>query len=151
MGTSGGSARIWIGVILILFGAIFLLENFFFLPFHIPNFLRHWQWILVLIGIVILLTHKNRTGGIVLISLGLFFLYGFKLLLPLMLVGLGFYFVIKRGADNRLRSNLNGSENEPGSYFFSLLCSYQLIFFSGLYLAIVPFFIPFSIDAMGPF
>ncbi|MBL1212692.1 MAG: hypothetical protein HND52_04920 [Ignavibacteriae bacterium] len=117
MGTSGGSARIWIGVILILFGAIFLLENFFFLPFHIPNFLRHWQWILVLIGIVILLTHKNRTGGIVLISLGLFFLYGFKLLLPLMLVGLGFYFVLKRGADNRQRSNLgNGTEAEPGSY-----------------------------------
>jgi predicted membrane protein len=96
MGTSGGSARIWIGVILIVFGAFFLLENFFHLPFHIPYYLRQWQWILVLIGIVIILTSQNKTGGIVLVGIGLFFLYGFKLLLPLVLVGLGIHFILRR-------------------------------------------------------
>ena len=113
MGTSGGSARIWVGVVLILFGAVFLLENFFHLPFHIPYYFRQWEWILILIGIVLLFTNNNKTGGIVLISIGVLFMYGFRLLFPLLLVGLGLYFIIKRstGARSSAQFGEGGANN----------------------------------------
>jgi len=65
--------RNWIGVSLLVIGIAFLYRKFEFQLFDIPDFLYSWEYILVLIGAVLLLT-GNRSGIPVLL-VGLFFIF----------------------------------------------------------------------------
>lgn len=72
------SNRLMIGVLLIVAGAILIIQKTSMLPPGIDHFIDHiifsWQMLLVAIGLVILVGSENKTPGIVLMSVGGFFL-----------------------------------------------------------------------------
>lgn len=91
---SNTSARLIAGLILIVLGGLFLLDNYGIIYFSIPDFLFHWEFILIGIGIFVLSTSRNKTAGVILIAIGLFNL--FPEFWPLVLVGLGIYIIVRR-------------------------------------------------------
>lgn len=103
---SNTSARLIAGLILIVLGGLFLLDNYGIIYFSLPSFLFHWEYILISIGLFILVTSNNKTAGIILIAIGVFNL--FPEFWPLILVGLGIYIILKR---NNAKPNLGTSRN----------------------------------------
>ena len=101
--------RYRLGAILILIGAIFLLGNLGLIPWEIRHYLFTWKGILILIGTLLLITKKDKTPGIVLVSIGSLFLIpevlgipGFSIstLWPLILIAIGLLFIFRqRGID----------------------------------------------------
>ncbi len=87
-------ARIIAGSILVVLGTLFLLDNYGIIYFSLPDFLFHWEYILIGIGVYILSTSKNKTAGIILIAIGFFNLL--PDFWPLILVGLGIYIILRR-------------------------------------------------------
>ena len=89
-------ARLIFGIILIVLGGLFLLDNYGItsFSFSLPDFLFHWEYILIGIGLFILLSANNKTAGIILIAIGFFNL--FPDFWPLILVGLGIYIILRR-------------------------------------------------------
>ena len=88
------SPRLWVGLILIVLGGLFLLNNYDILDFSIPHYIFKWQSILILIGLFIFLTGKNKTTGILLITIGLI---GFiPEIWPLLLIGFGIYIILRK-------------------------------------------------------
>jgi len=113
---SNTSARLIAGLILIVLGGLFLLDNYGILNFSLPNFLWHWEYILIGIGIFILSTSHNKTAGTILIAIGIFNL--FPEFWPLLLVGLGIYIILRRNispkefTNTEVHIDINGSSNK---------------------------------------
>lgn len=107
---SSTTARLITGIILIVLGGLFLLDNYGIIYFSLPRFLFHWEYILIAIGIYILATSSNKSAGIILISIGLIF--RFPQFWPLLLVALGVYIILKRNIDKNL-ANISPKSNDP--------------------------------------
>lgn len=104
------NSRLIIGVLLILVGGLFLLRNYY--DFYLPNYFYEWEFIFIALGIVFLLTSKNKTVGFVFIAIGLFNLE--PDLWPLLLVGIGAYIMFKgRITDNHHKKIDHHSTGEP--------------------------------------
>lgn len=103
------TARLIAGLILIVLGGLFLLDNYGIIYFSLPNFIFQWEYILIIIGSIILATSHNKTAGIILIAIGLFSL--FPEFWPLVLVGLGIYIILKRSKPKSdfINSGISGS------------------------------------------
>lgn len=88
----GIPARIIIGLMLIVFGTLFLLDNcdIFYFPFEIFS----WQYFLIALGFLFLIVSKNKTAGIVLVAVGLFNL--FPELWPLIFVVIGLLIILRK-------------------------------------------------------
>ena len=66
--TNNSNGRVWLGAILIVLGSLFFLKNF---HFNILNFnILSWPFLLLVIGIIILLNHKDSFFGLILIIVG---------------------------------------------------------------------------------
>jgi predicted membrane protein len=63
-----------LGAILIIIGAVFLIDNLGLIPIDLSYYLFKWQVILIIIGSVILVTKPQKNSGIVLLCVGIFFL-----------------------------------------------------------------------------
>lgn len=103
------TARLIAGLILIVLGGLFLLDNYGIIYFSLPDFIFQWEYILIAIGAIILATSHNKTAGIILIGIGLFSL--FPDFWPLVLVGLGIYIILKRSKPKNdfINSGISGS------------------------------------------
>jgi len=66
--------RILIGVVLVTAGIILLLNMLRVLPGIFPDFLISWKSILIVIGVILIITEKNKTTGFVLLVIGSMFL-----------------------------------------------------------------------------
>ena len=64
-----------VGAILVIAGILLILDNLKFMPQFIPWWVFTWQFLLIGIGVVSLLTHERATPGIILIFIGGFFLF----------------------------------------------------------------------------
>lgn len=65
--------RAWLGIVLLVLGAFFLLRNLHLLPIiYFPYWFFDWEMLFILIGTALALT--GRRGGIVFILIGVFFL-----------------------------------------------------------------------------
>lgn len=87
-------ARIIIGLALILFGVLFLLNNYdiYFFPFEVIT----WEYFFIFFGAVIFALSQNKTVGVILIAVGLFNLV--PELWPLIFVGIGAMLIFRRGS-----------------------------------------------------
>lgn len=108
---SNTNTRLIFGLILIVLGGLFLLDNYGIIYFSLPDFFWHWEYILISIGIILLVTSGNKTAGTILIGIGLFNL--FPELWPLLLVGLGIYIIMKRSTS--VNKNIKVDTSEEGS------------------------------------
>ncbi len=68
-----GNKRFYFGIILIAIGAVLIFERLNLIPWDIADLLISWQMLLVAIGVFAMLG-GNRTGGVVLIAIGGFFM-----------------------------------------------------------------------------
>jgi len=73
--TSTKTNRSAFGAVLIILGALFLLRNLDLIPFSILHYLFSWQGILIIIGSVLLASRPNKSSGLVLITIGIFFMF----------------------------------------------------------------------------
>jgi len=100
------SGKFILGVIILLAGMALLGLNTGFLPFYFKHILFSWQMILIIIGIIFLLTHDNKTPGLIMLAIGSFFIlprvfdfpfnfYG--MLWPLVLIIIGLIILFRRG------------------------------------------------------
>ena len=97
--------RIWLGVVLIVLGALFILDNFGFLYFDFHPLIFSWHTIFLIIGIVLITNHKNSFIGYVLLGIGLlgilhhfpyFFFLDFGNLWPLIFLAIGLWLLLNR-------------------------------------------------------
>jgi len=106
--SNSNNARFIFGLILVVLGGLFLIENFGLFNFEIPWIIRdnifRWQTFFIVIGLVIISSSSNRTPGIILTSIGL--LGFFPEFWPLLLVGLGLFIIFRR-SDVFKNNNLN--------------------------------------------
>ena len=98
--------RIWLGVILIVLGALFVLDNFGFFYFDFHPLIFSWHTIFLIIGIVLVVNHKNSFIGYIFLGIGLigilhhfpyFFFLDFGSLWPLIFLALGVWLLLNRG------------------------------------------------------
>ena len=106
-------ARIVVGVLLILFGALYLMYNYDI--FYFPVDVITWQYFFIAFGLILLAVTRNKTAGTIFIAIGLFNLV--PELWPLIFVIIGVFIIMKkrnfhyrddRSAFNRDRAEENG-------------------------------------------
>jgi predicted membrane protein len=64
-----------LGVVLIMVGAALILKNIGIFPYFIERIIFSWQMLLIAIGLIIIVgSSKDKTGGVILMAVGSFFL-----------------------------------------------------------------------------
>lgn len=98
--------NIVVGSIIVILGSLLLLNNFGLLDFQIRSYIFSWKTLLIVIGLFMLTSKKNLTGGVILISLGVIFwlpvLLGHQIVLgqvflPAILMVIGILLLLKAG------------------------------------------------------
>ncbi len=96
--------RLLTGLLLILSGLILALDNFGLIPYEL-RFLTSWKTLVIAIGLVLVITGKNKVPGIIMILLGGFFLsrdifnlweYGWRDLWPFILIFVGLLIILRK-------------------------------------------------------
>lgn len=112
--------RFGIGAILIILGSLFLLGNLGLIPWEIRHYLFSWKGILIIIGSILLITKKDKTPGIILVSIGALFLtpeilgvpgFSFRTLWPVILIAVGIIFLIRQRDGNFLGQSSDNDED----------------------------------------
>lgn len=117
----GADSRLIVGLIFLLLGLYFLLNNFDLIPFELPNFITSWQVFLILIGLLLLASRERRGGGVVLIVVGVVFLLPeffdvsvgevIRQFWPLALVLIGVVLLFRRSQEKKTTNYLDPEEN----------------------------------------
>jgi len=63
------------GVLLVIFGGLLIANAFDILPYRLKDIIISWEMLLIVIGVFSLVNNQSKVIGIVLISLGTFFLF----------------------------------------------------------------------------
>ncbi len=96
--------RLTVGIILILFGLLFLFHTLDLISFEITHTIFSFPFFLSIVGILILINSSKKILGGILSGVGIFFLlprifpeinYGPNLVLPVLLISLGIYVIFK--------------------------------------------------------
>lgn len=90
------SSRLLIGAVLIIFGSLFILDNYGFIDFDIPYYVLTWESIFILIGLVLLVSSRHKLPGFIFLGIGLFNL--FPQFWPLALIALGVYLILRKNS-----------------------------------------------------
>ncbi len=113
------------GIVLIIIGALFLLRNLDLISFNILHYMLTWQGILIIIGAVMLASRPDKSIGLILITIGIFFMFphiwhipGFNMRLwwPVILIVLGLVFMAGRnGYQNKQPEDSGNDSNARGN------------------------------------
>ena len=71
---SKANSRIFFGFLLVIVGALFLLDNLNFIYFDIPHVIFSFPTILIIIGILILVNSEKKGAGIIFVVIGVLWL-----------------------------------------------------------------------------
>jgi predicted membrane protein len=97
--------RVVIGLILIAMAGLLFADNFDVLPWDWRHYIFSWEMLLIVIGLISLAKNESKTTGIILISIGAFFLavkylnYPFgihHLFWPVVLVVIGVLMIVRK-------------------------------------------------------
>ena len=121
------SARTVLGILLIIFGVLFIADNFELFHFRFHNIFFSWPFFLLIIGIILLINFKNNILGIILVVVGLIALmprifpfYGFPHFFrniffefwPIILIVLGVAILLKHGLSKNIIKENGGKGND---------------------------------------
>jgi len=119
------NSRILLGVLLVIIGMLFFADNFFCIPFHLTHYLFSLPGLFILIGIIILLNHRDGGAGYIFLIVGLvWFAARFtgipvKILFfdfwPILLILLGLYIIFKRSGHKKVHAS-SMNENEAKDF-----------------------------------
>ncbi len=116
------NGRTWAGIIFIAIGALFLLDNFgfpWFNGFDIHHMVFSWHSIFLIIGIVLIVNHRNNFLGYIFAGLGAFGLlrhlpffsqFDFGDLWPIILLFMGVWLILRKNG----KSSVNHSHFSSG-------------------------------------
>ena len=102
-------SKIGFGLILILVGALFLVDNLGLIPFNVSHYVFSWQGILIFIGLILLATKPNKSTGLILVVVGTFFLlpdifhiphFRWNLYWPVILIVIGLVYIMRQRGHN---------------------------------------------------
>lgn len=111
------SSKFIFGILLIVIGILWILNNIGYISIEIPDYIFSWQSILILIGLIILINNKDKFGGLLLIAIGTYFLLPdifpeftykkmWEFFIPFLLILFGLSLIFKRNK-NKNFTNLN--------------------------------------------
>jgi len=116
--------RTWLGIILIVIGGLYVLDNFglpWFDGFNMHHLIFSWHSIFLIIGIILIVNHRDNFLGYIFIAIGLFgltrhfvpffFNLDFVDLWPILLLVLGLWLILKRNG----RHTIHHANFTPGA------------------------------------
>ncbi len=113
--------RSLLGFILVLVGSALLLRYLDLIPWDLPHYVFSWKSLLILLGIVLLTSEKNKTTGTILFVIGSVFLLAdifnqefwevVRFVIPLILIVAGVAILIRRQSYSKHEINKTG-END---------------------------------------
>jgi predicted membrane protein len=119
------NGRIWAGIIFIAIGGLFLLENFgfpWFYGFDISHMIFSWHSIFLIIGVVLIVNHRDNFLGYIFVGIGAFGMlrhlpffsqFDFGDLWPIFLLFLGLWLILRRnGKSTHNHSHFSSRESE---------------------------------------
>ena len=108
------NSKIMIGVLLIIIGLFSIAGNFLHMPFPFTSYLFSLPGLLMLLGVIILIKHKNSLGGVILVAVGGYWFlsrysdfqvrYWLTEYWPILLILFGIYIILKRDGHRNVRS-----------------------------------------------
>ncbi|MFN3556177.1 MAG: LiaF transmembrane domain-containing protein [Bacteroidales bacterium] len=108
--------RMLLGFILLLAGVVLMLRYYNLLPWDLPHYVFSWKSLLVVLGIVFMITEKNKTTGIILFLLGSVFVTGeimdmrfwevVRFAIPLVLIVAGLAILIRKPTFTKREINI---------------------------------------------
>ena len=66
--------RLGLGIVFIFIGIVFILSNTGLIPGALSSYVFSWQMILIVIGLFSIAGNKNKTAGLIMLSIGVFFI-----------------------------------------------------------------------------
>ncbi|MBU1012161.1 MAG: cell wall-active antibiotics response protein [Bacteroidetes bacterium] len=98
--------KVALGVIVVVIGALLMASNFGYLPYRLRHIFLSWEMLLIAIGLINVVNRESKTMGLILISVGTFFLlpdifrfdFNFvRLFWPVLLMVVGFSLILYGG------------------------------------------------------
>ena len=100
--------RLGVGIVFIFIGAVLILSNLGIMPQVLRHHIFSWQMILIVIGLFQIVNNKNKTFGLIMMTVGVFFLlpgiFGFSrqmwhMFWPAIFLIIGAYILFRRKID----------------------------------------------------
>ncbi|MTI22392.1 hypothetical protein E1176_15275 [Fulvivirga sp. RKSG066] len=99
--------RVWFGLILVVIGGFWLLDNLDIIPYYIPHYLISWKTFLIVLGAYFIFGKNKPEPGIIMVGIGsIFLLQDFDLFRvrdiwhifwPLAIILVGISLIVRRG------------------------------------------------------
>ena len=108
------NGRIWLGIILVVLGGLFLLDNFgfpWFYGFDIRHLVFSWHSIFLIVGIVLIVNHKDNFLGYIFAGIGAFGMlrhlpffseYDFGDLWPIIFLFAGLWLILRKNGKHSI-------------------------------------------------
>lgn len=121
METKPYDRRLWLGIGVVLVGLFFLADNFNLLDYQIRRYFFRWEMILILLGLIFMVGHRNKTTGIILLIVGgVLYLRDFvhwhfnfwQLFWPALLILIGVMMIFRHKIDRDWRSHTTVSDDD---------------------------------------
>lgn len=114
--------RIALGLILVIAGGLLLLKNLGMLPYYITDAFFNWPMLIMAIGGLSMVNRKNKTGGLIIFIVGLYFwidrylnidLAWARTLWPLLIIFIGVYIIIRHSRKSNWQQNNKYGDAKP--------------------------------------
>lgn len=121
METKPYDRRLWLGIAIVLAGLFFLADNFGILDYQIRRYFFRWEMILIILGLVFMMSHRNKTTGIILLVVGgVLYLRDFvhwhfsfwQLFWPALLILVGIMIIFRHKIDSDWHSRTSASDDD---------------------------------------
>jgi len=110
-------SKITLGIVLILVGLFAFSGNLFGFPFHFTHYIFSMPGIMMIVGIIILLNHKDSTLGVIFVAIGGFWFLSrysdfnvkhyFYEYWPILLIAFGIFIIFDRRKSNSVNIGTN--------------------------------------------
>jgi len=107
------NARLLIGAVLIIFGSLFILDNYGLIDFDVPYYIWSWETVFILIGLVLLVSSRHKLPGFIFAGIGLFNL--FPEFWPLSLIVIGLYLILRKNSKKNYDIFIGKYESDKGN------------------------------------
>lgn len=102
------NSRTWLGVILVIIGGLFIMDNFgfpWFYEFDLKHLIFSWHTVFMIVGVVLIVNHRDNFLGYIFVGIGAFGLlrhfpffaeYDFSDFWPIILLFAGLWLILRK-------------------------------------------------------